>query len=1562
MAALAKPCLALLVEGLERDGAEDVRRLCELTLWQEWRGSIGAFNAMGLGVGGFLLPFQHAYDVYGRIMYHGTGKIRPVDAVGNTVTTFAGYRGWSHAGDGGPASQAALSNPTGLAVGSDGTVYVATAGKIRRIGPAGIITTYAGTGYTGTPTGDDGPALQATINPHSLALAPDGSLFFSEPGYHQVRKVDPNGIIRRVAGIGAAGRSGDNRPALDARLYRPMGLALYRGTLYIADSANNRIRAVRPDGIIYRYAGRRDNNVVIPPEVAEPCYDITEWTGTKWQGRIGCDNQECGFTTQCSHACPIGTPRTEAWETCANKFDLNGNSDTRSCVSGMCEAFDEVVQGYFGDGKAARRAMFYAPTALAVSPGGDLYVSDWNNARIRRIGSGGTISTVVGTGVRGYNGNGGKGDQTQVAEVNALAVDAAGNLFFADSGNHRVRKIGADEFVRPVLGTGQPGHTGDGGVALQATIYAPSALAFAPDGSLYIAEPTYSNDIRRVAPSLPGMVLTDLAIASEDGSLIYIFDDRGRHLRTLDGLTRAVVLELKHATRIVYPRVAGRNLKPVSFTDFVGVADGDGNVISIQRDRDTGLLTGFVDPFGQASGIRLSSEGCIAQVTNPAGETTSYTYRAGCLLTSVTLPGGQVYVYEYDDKGRLVRQSDPENGYAALSRAEGNNGDWQVSLQTAEGRTVTYDTTILLTGGMRRAITGPSGLTTVTETSADGTRTTTGPDGSRATLRPGPDPRFGMAAPLPRELTVSTPGGLVYRQSMTRSVTMASPDDKLNVKTQVDSADVNGRVFTRTFDSVNSAVTMRTPLGRQTVTKLDGRGRPVSMQVPGLLPVELAYDARGRLAMMKQGARSESYTYDERGHLAARTDSLSRTLGYESDAAGRLVSQVLPDGRLIGYTYDVNGNMTSVTPPGRPSHSFTYDRAGQPLSYVPPDLSAGPVSTQYQYNLDGQVVAVTRPDGTVLDFQYDLGGRLDRVGVPGGQIGLAYDSVGRIASTTAPGGQAILLSHDGSLVKDTTWTGVIEGNVNYTYDNDLRPVAESVDGGDAVDFRYDQDGLLLGVGRLQLTRSGQNGVVTGSTLGGVTDSFVYSDLGEVSSYKATYGGATPYSVVYSRDAQGRITQKTETVLGEAHVHGYTYDLDGRLTEVTRDGAVVSTYGYDSNGNRIAYSGSGGSLTGVYDDQDRMLQYGSALFNYTGNGEIRTRTDETGTTTYAYDAFGNLAAVALPDGTHVEYILDAAHRRVGRKVNGALVAGYLYSGSLRPVAELDGDHNVVSRFVYARGVNVPDYMVRDGAEYRIVTDHLGSPRLVVNTATGDVAQRLEYDEFGRVLVDTNPGFQPFGFAGGLYDQATGLTHFGAREYDSHVGRWTSSDPILFAGGDSNLFAYVWNDPVNFVDPIGLFGWDNVSDFTAGFGDVVSFGLTKKLRQALDVDDVVDPCSGWYSAGEFGGQFTRDYLIGATVAGIGGKLLARARSAAGGASSFGARSLGAAAAPKPASALKKLSDSFLKQKGFDAHTLKGDLAGRASRFDIFMDRTGNLFAKGKGLADETAEWLGHIDDNL
>ncbi|HKO53850.1 MAG TPA: RHS repeat-associated core domain-containing protein [Polyangiaceae bacterium] len=227
------------------------------------------------------------------------------------------------------------------------------------------------------------------------------------------------------------------------------------------------------------------------------------------------------------------------------------------------------------------------------------------------------------------------------------------------------------------------------------------------------------------------------------------------------------------------------------------------------------------------------------------------------------------------------------------------------------------------------------------------------------------------------------------------------------------------------------------------------------------------------------------------------------------------------------------------------------------------------------------------------------------------------------------------------------------------------------------------------------------------------------------------------------------------------------------------------------------------MVATFDEQERILAHGSETFQQTATGDVLQKTDGTRSLELTYDELGNLATANVANGkksTTIDYVVDGTGRQIARKLNGRFDRALLYQDQLRPIAQIDAA-GTFSHFVYTSGESAPDAILQDGVPYRVLKDHLGSVRLVVNAKTGVVAQKLEYDEFGVVLSDSNPGFQPFGFAGGLYDALTGLVRFGARDYDAETGRWAAKDPIGFAGG-VNMYAYCGNDPVNQVDPTGL----------------------------------------------------------------------------------------------------------------------------------------------------------------
>lgn len=312
------------------------------------------------------------------------------------------------------------------------------------------------------------------------------------------------------------------------------------------------------------------------------------------------------------------------------------------------------------------------------------------------------------------------------------------------------------------------------------------------------------------------------------------------------------------------------------------------------------------------------------------------------------------------------------------------------------------------------------------------------------------------------------------------------------------------------------------------------------------------------------------------------------------------------------------------------------------------------------------------------------------------------------------------------------------------------------------------------------------------------------------------------------------------------------------------GLFIERYEYDQNSNRSYALGPAGEVSAasiIVDDQDRLIEYGDLRFDYNEQGELNLRENTlTGDwQTFEYDVRHNLLRVEASGGDVIEYVVDARARRVGKTLNGSLVQGFLYAGALEPVAELDGAGQVVTRFIYGLRKNVPDYMVRDGATYAVVADHLGSVVAVVDVQTAYVVQELEYDAWGRIVVDTNPGFQPFGYAGGIHDRDTGLVRFGARDYDPETGRWTAKDPSQFAGGDFGLYSYGWSDPVNLVDGGGRYPgepfWSReeaAKDFFENYGDV---GNLDELCADIYRDG---PNTFWYDEPEMGWELPNGQL--------------------------------------------------------------------------------------------------------
>lgn len=384
-------------------------------------------------------------------------KIAPSGAVSAIAGT--GVKGFS--GDGGPATQAQFNYPAGIAVDAIGNVYVADYLnlRIRRISTDGSIATVAGGGTTSP--GDGVPATQALLkNPNGVAISADGSLYIAA-GW--IQKVAPSGTISILAGNGYQSYSGDNGPATSAQLFEPGDVAFdSMGNTYIADDGNNVIRRVDSSGIITTFGG----------------------TGVCAFGGDG------GPATLASFCSPAGVAVDGAGDIFIadagnNRVRMISPSGTTTTVAGNGAQGYPPNQASSGDGGPATQAPL-SPAGVLVDGAGDLFIAESLNNRIRKV-SKGTITTVAGTGVGSYSGDGGPATSAELFAPSALAMDAAGNLYVVDGGNERVRMISASGVISTVAGNGTPLYPGDGALAVNAGIFGPQGVAVDSAGNLFIS-------------------------------------------------------------------------------------------------------------------------------------------------------------------------------------------------------------------------------------------------------------------------------------------------------------------------------------------------------------------------------------------------------------------------------------------------------------------------------------------------------------------------------------------------------------------------------------------------------------------------------------------------------------------------------------------------------------------------------------------------------------------------------------------------------------------------------------------------------------------------------------------------------------------------------------------------------------------------------------------------------------------------------------------------------------------------------------------------------------------
>jgi RHS repeat-associated protein len=588
-----------------------------------------------------------------------------------------------------------------------------------------------------------------------------------------------------------------------------------------------------------------------------------------------------------------------------------------------------------------------------------------------------------------------------------------------------------------------------------------------------------------------------------------------------------------------------------------------------------------------------------------------------------------------------------------------------------------------------------------------------------------------------------------------------------------------------------------------------------------------------------------NYSYNQTDYLLTSNyqsnDNITFNKGYTYDASNNLTNAITPLFNVnFGYTNDEVSSVNS----GQGNHTWTNQALPNDelkIFYNAPNRTNYLVTEWTNFNLPKSLTDLSNRN---IQWSFDTNNDLN--GISTANRSISYINANNSLNATTSDNNNLNLQINSLNNYDVNTTGTVATSINYdiqeqsdkkqalTINLNSTNVASGTGKTASINYLFDVYGRVVNSGNVNISRKPYSGEITTINNGNIQETRTYNDWSLLTEQVVKYSGNEIYKATYLYDGMQRIKQLNEIVSGITTHFIYQYNARGQLEKVLKNGIIAEQYTYDNFGNRTTVNLSNVNYTYLNNNINQTNKYswtqsGSTKhreFNYNNAGQLTGTVNKTGNTVtssknFNYDIFGNLNAVTWAT-QNLEFKYDAFDRQIATYLNGAVKRKLVYGIGNLPIAELNENDRIINTFVYA-DQNTPILMRKGSVDYYIVSDIRGSVRMVVKTTDGNVLQKMEYDAFGKVLNDNNPGYTPFGYAGGLYEYRTDLVRFGSRDYFAEIGKWTAEDPIGFLSGGFNDYAYVSNDPLNNIDPSGL---EEITIGTNGGGQGFnSFGAFK-----------------------------------------------------------------------------------------------------------------------------------------